>query len=124
MNGRNVPKKKKKLAMHKREKDVCFNGRMNSITSIFCGLGLSLDFTVRFVIISIPRMTNAQMRIVHGKPTSLISLGTMIGKITPPRLDPEAMMPNEAALFLKNQVPTDPVQALNTMLEPKELTNP
>ena len=48
----------------------------------------------------------------------------MIGKITPPRLDPEAMIPNDAALFLKNQVPTDAVAALKAMLEPRELTRP
>ena len=48
----------------------------------------------------------------------------MIGNITPPRLDPEAMIPKDAALFLKNQVPTDAVEALKTMLEPSELTTP
>ena len=107
MKGRNVPKKKKKDAIHRRVNAGCFKGRINSIISSFLGRGANLDLTVKLAITSMPRIMNAQTLIVQGKPIFGISLLTMMGKITPPSDEPEAMIPNAAARFLKNHVPTE-----------------
>ena len=75
----------------------------------FLGRGVNLDFTVRLAMISIPRIENAAVLMVHGNPISGISLDTMMGKITPPREDPEAIIPNAVARLLKNQVLMEPI---------------
>ena len=46
----------------------------------------------------------AQVRIAHPKQICSISFRTMIGKITPPKLDPHAAMLNATARFFMNQV--------------------
>lgn len=46
----------------------------------------------------------AQVRIAHPKPICSISFRTMIGKITPPKLDPHAAILNATARFFMNQV--------------------
>lgn len=79
------------------------------MTSSFLTFGVRRDLTVKFAIVSIPKIKKAQILIVHGNPTSLMSRGTMMGKITPPRLEPDAMIPNAAARLLKNQVPIEPM---------------
>lgn len=100
-----------KPAMHIRRKAGSFKGRTNSIRLTLFGFGDSLDFTVRFAMINIPRIMNAAALIVHGNPISGISFDTIIGKITPPKDDPEVMMPKAVARFLKNQVLMDPIPA-------------
>jgi hypothetical protein len=84
-----------------------FKGRINSITSTGLGLGVKRVLTVKFAMTSIPRIKKAAALIVHGYPIWGMSFETMIGKITPPREEPDAMMPKAAARFLKNHVPTE-----------------
>lgn len=57
-------------------------------------------------------MRNPQIRMVHGKPTSLINRVTIMGNIMPPRLEPVNMMPNAAPRFLLNH-PAAQVTAVN-----------
>jgi hypothetical protein len=107
LKGKKVPKKKRKEAKHIKAKAGSVNGLMKSNASNFFGLGVSLDLTVRFATINIPRIVKATVRIVHGNPIKGMSLVTIIGKITPPSDDPEAITPKAVALFLKNHVPTE-----------------
>lgn len=53
-----------------------------------------------------PRMRKEAVRIAQEKPTAVTSRLIMMGKITPPREDPDAMTPKARARFLWNQVPT------------------
>lgn len=48
----------------------------------------------------------------------------MMGKMTPPRLDPEAVMPSAKARRLANHVLTEFTLALNTALAPRGLQIP
>ena len=111
MKGRKVPKKKKKEARQSRPNAGSFRGRMNSMRTRGRGLGVNLDLTVKLAMISMPSMRKAQALIVHGNPTFGIRCETMMGKITPPRDDPDAIIPKDAALFLKNQVPFELIAA-------------
>ena len=79
--------------------------------SSFLGLGASLDLTVKFAVMSIPRSIKAAALIVHGNPILGMRLETIIGMITPPRDDPEAIIPKAVARFLKNHVPTELIAA-------------
>jgi hypothetical protein len=107
LKGKNVPKKNVNDARQRRVNAGSFNGLMNSIISNFLGLGVNLDLTVRFAMISNPKIKNAAARIVHGNPIFGISFETIIGNITPPRDDPDAITPNAVARFLKNHVPIE-----------------
>jgi len=80
---------------------------MKSKMSSFLGLGVNLDLTVKLAITSMPRIMKAAALIVHGNPILGMSFETMMGYMTPPKEDPEAMIPKAAARFLKNQVPTE-----------------
>lgn len=60
------------------------------------------EATVKFAMTSRPRMRKAQMRIDQPKPTCLMRRPTMMGKMTPPKLDPVARMPYAAPRFLSN----------------------
>ena len=111
LNGRKVPQKNINPATHMRKKAGSLKGRMNSITSTLFGFGDNLDFTVTLAMRSIPRIMNAAALIVHGNPISGISFDTMMGKITPPRDDPEAIIPKAVARLLKNQVLVEPMPA-------------
>jgi hypothetical protein len=64
----------------------------------------------------------AIVRIIQGKPTLLIILSIMIGRTTPPRDDPETMIPKAAARLLKNQVTSEDMEALKTALDPMDAT--
>lgn len=124
LRGRNRPKKKKNDAKHKSANAGSRRGRMKSMRMNGLGEWLNLDFTVRLQITSIPRIIKAAALIVQGNPIRGMSFETMIGKITPPSDDPDAMTPNAAALFLKNQVPTEFMAAKKTILEPIGLHTP
>jgi hypothetical protein len=104
LKGMKVPKKKKKLPAAKSAYVGSFNGVMKSMSVTGLGDGLRRDLTVRFAMTSMPRMVKAAVRIVHAKPICGISFVTMIGKMTPPSDDPEAVIPNAVARFLKNHV--------------------
>ena len=73
---------------------------------------------------SMPNMRKAAALIVQGNPIFGMRLDTMIGKMTPPSDEPDAMMPNAVARFLKNQVPTELVAAVKIAAAPKALQNP
>ncbi len=107
MKGKKVPKKKKKDAMQSNKKAGSLQGRTKSIGSNFLGRGDNRDFTVRFAMTSMPKIMNATALIVHGNPILGMSFDTMIGNITPPMDDPEAITPKAVALFLKNHVPIE-----------------
>lgn len=79
------------------------------------------DFTVRLAIMSKNKIRNAPIRlferqcqsnevlwgsthIAQGKPTLGISLLNMMGNMTPPRLEPAAVIPLARPLRLRNQV--------------------
>jgi hypothetical protein len=111
LKGRNVPKKNMKDATHMIAKAGSFKGRMNSMTSTGLGLGVNRDLTVKFAMTSIPRITKEATLIVQGNPIRGMSFETMIGKITPPREEPDAWIPKAAARFLKNHVPTELIAA-------------
>jgi len=118
LNGKNVPKKNKKAATQVIAKAGSFRGRMNSITSTFFRRGVNLDFTVRLARAHMPKIMNAVDLIVHGKPILGMSLATIIGKITPPIDDPDAMMPIAVARFLKNHVLVELMAAKKIALAP------
>ena len=65
-----------------------------------------------------PKIMNAVDLIVHGKPILGMSLATIIGKITPPIDDPDAMMPIAVARFLKNHVLVELMAAKKIALAP------
>lgn len=75
------------------------------------GVGGSRDFRVTFARISIPRMAKAATRMVQGKPILSSKCSTRIGNITPPTLDPAAIMPRARARWWKNHVQTAQVAA-------------
>lgn len=62
----------------------------------------TLCLTVKLAMIKRNKMRNAEIRIVHGKPTWPIKCVSMMGKMTPPRLDPVEQMPKAAPRFLLN----------------------
>ena len=66
MNGRKVPKKKRKEAAQRIANAGSFRGRKNSRTSTFLRRGVNLDFTVRLAMTSMPKITNAAALIVQG----------------------------------------------------------
>lgn len=59
---------------------------------------------VKLAIVARTSTTKAQVRIAHPKPICSISFRTMIGKMTPPKLDPHAAILNATARFFMNQV--------------------
>jgi hypothetical protein len=97
LKGRKVPKKKKKLARDTKRKSGSLSGTMNSITVNGFTVWLSLDLTVMFVMTSRPSIMNATVRIVYPNPIFGISLLTIMGRITPPSEEPDAMIPKAVA---------------------------
>ena len=53
-----------------------------------------------------------------------MSFETIIGKMTPPRDDPDAMIPKAVARLLKNHVPVELIAAKKTALAPRALQTP
>ena len=111
LKGKKVPKKNMKDAMQIKANAGSFKGRMNSMISSLRGLGASLDLTVKLAIINIPKSINAAALIVQGNPIFEMSFETIIGITTPPSEDPEAIIPNAVARFLKNHVPMELIAA-------------
>lgn len=64
------------------------------------------------------------MRIAHPKPTSGMSLFTMIGIMMPPRPDPAATIPTAKARFFKNHEIAQFVAGLNSIQMPIGLQIP
>lgn len=85
---------------------ISLKGVMNSMMRSGLGCGGILDLRVRFEIISSPRIRNAQILMVQPNPTLSTRRCTMIGIMTPPKLEPLAAMPSANARFLKNHEAT------------------
>jgi hypothetical protein len=78
-------------------------GSVNGINRSFglpgLGLGGRRARTVTLATARRPRMMNAEVCMVHAKPISDRSLLIMMGKTTPPKLDPLATMPMASPAF-------------------------
>lgn len=64
------------------------------------------DFVVVMVMTIIPRNMKATVLIDHPKPIFGMSRVRIIGKMTPPNDEPDAMMPIAVSRFLINHVET------------------
>src|SRR2546421_12750691 len=98
--GRKRPMKKRNAEKVVTENVISFNGVMKCSKSKGRGFGGRRDLTVRFAKTSSARIKNAEMRIAQPNPTSLFKWLTMMGRITPPRLDPAAVIPKACPRFL------------------------
>ena len=85
------------------------NGVTTSFKSNFLRGGGNLDFRVRFAMAKSPRKRKAMDRIAQPKPMRTTRRFTIIGRTTPPILDPEVMIPKAMARCRRNQVPTAPI---------------
>lgn len=124
VKGKNIPQKKQKHAATVTTNFTSFSGRTKFIISNGFLVCFSLDLRVTLEMPNIARIKKAQIRIAQGNPTLGIRFDTMIGKITPPRLDPEAVTPSAKARRLANQVLTEFTLALNMALAPRGLQIP
>ena len=68
-----------------------------------CGFGGVREVIVRFAMIKRKRIRKAQMRMAHGNPSCVMSAGSMIGYMTPPREEPATAIPSARARRRKNQ---------------------
>lgn len=91
--GTNDPNANKMLPKDVSEKAILLKGMRYSLAENGLGFGGILDLTVRLVVVSTTKISSDVARIAHGKPMSSINLLTMIGKTTPPALDPVATIP-------------------------------
>lgn len=85
---------------------ISLKDAMKSALVIGRGCGGSRCLIVRLASDRRPRMRKEEMRIAQAKLISRISRVTIIGKITPPMLEPVAIMPNAMPRFLSNQPAT------------------
>jgi hypothetical protein len=92
------------MAAVKSTKAGSLRGQTNAIGLNGRLVGAIRERTVKFTKMSSANIRKAQIRIAQPKPTSGISLMTMIGKITPPKDEPAATRPRAAPRFAKNQV--------------------
>ena len=106
LKGKKRPKKKRKEAKTTSAYGGSARGLMNSRRMSGLGDGGSRDLTVRFAMTSRPRIKNAATRIVQPNPILGISRSTRMGKITPPRDEPDATIPKANARRRKNHVET------------------
>lgn len=91
--GTNDPNANKMLPKDVSEKAILLKGIKYSLTENGLGFRGILDLTVRLVVVSTTKISSAVARMAHGKPILSINRLTMIGKITPPALDPVATIP-------------------------------
>lgn len=85
------------------------NGLARVSREIGFGFGGCRDATVKFAMVRSPNIRNAAERIAHGKPTWGIRRLIMIGRMTPPRLEPLVAIPYAMPRFLSNHVATQAV---------------
>ena len=88
----------------RRAKGSSVSGVMKSMMRKGLGEGGMRDLTVRLPKMRRARMMKAAVRIAQGKPISGMRRWIMMGKMTPPREEPEATTPNAKARRRKNQV--------------------
>ena len=102
----NVPSQVRNVPKASIAKVGSVNGRKKSMALTGLGRGGMRLTTVKQAMLPRPRIKNAQIRMVQPKPTCGMSFSTMIGKMTPPSDDPDAVTPRARARFLKNHVVT------------------
>lgn len=124
VNGKNMPQKKQNAPASVSANFSSAKGRKKLNISNGLGRCGNLDLRVKFAIISMKRIRKAQILIAHENPTSGISRVTMMGKMTPPRLDPAAVTPRAKARRLANHVLTEFTEALKIALAPMGLQIP
>lgn len=124
VKGKNMPQKKQKQAATVTTNLTSFRGLPNLSRSTGFFVWDNLDFKVRLEMVNMKRIRNAQILIAQGKPTWGIRWDTMMGKMTPPKLEPEAMIPRAKARRFANQVLTEFTQALKMALAPSGLQIP
>lgn len=124
VNGKNIPQKKQKAPASVSANLSSANGLTKFRISNGLGRCGNLDFSVRLAIPNMNKMRKAQILMAQGNPTLGISWVTMIGKMTPPRLDPEAVTPRAKPRRLANQVLTELTEALKMALAPIGLQIP
>lgn len=100
LKGKNVPKKNKNEETHSKANAGSFRGLTNSMITSGLGFGVRRDLTVKLAMTSIPKIRKATALIVQGNPICGMSFETIIGNMTPPREDPDAITPKAVALFL------------------------
>lgn len=122
--GIKTPMKYKNDDTSERLNRVSWKGSANALSSNVRFLGGRRDLTVANAMRSNPRIKNAQIRIVHAKPTFGMSCAVMIGKITPPKPDPAACIPNAAPRFFMNHVTDELVAVLKMQFRPRGETIP
>lgn len=86
-------------------KGLSAKGVTKSIKLNFLPGGGSLDLTVKLPMTSSPRNSNAVERMAQPKPMRTTRRSTMMGRTTPPMLDPAVTMPKARARCARNQVP-------------------
>ena len=106
LNGRKPPRYIKNEDIVRRRKVISVKGFKKSTRTNLRREGGRRDFNVRLLTISKPASKNAVLLIAQPNPMLPISRCTMIGSITPPRLEPDTTIPNANARCLENQVPT------------------
>lgn len=105
--GAGYPKKKRNDAPTMSVNGNSLKWRVNSpIVHGVAPFGDIRDTSVRFAITIMASIRNAVMRIDQPKPTWAMRRRIMMGKMTPPREDPDAVIPRANARRLKNQVET------------------
>jgi hypothetical protein len=95
----------KKLDAVRSENGTSLNGAMKSINWKPRFGGGKRDFKNMLPTTRSPRIRNAVARMAHPKPIVGISRETMMGRMTPPMLEPETMMPKARARRRANHVP-------------------
>lgn len=106
LKGKKEPKYSMKAEIVSRRKGISVNGVTKSLGLNFLRGGGSLDLIVKFAIAKSPRNRKATDRIAQPKPIRTTRRFTMIGRATPPRLEPAVTMPKAMARCRRNQVPT------------------
>lgn len=124
VKGKNIPQKKQKQAATVTTNLSSLSGLRKLMILTDFGVWTNLDLKVRLEMDSMNKIRNAQILIAHGKPTCGMRWDTMMGKITPPKLDPAAVIPRAVARRFANQVLTELTLALKTALAPRGLQIP
>lgn len=102
-----MPKKNMKFAIVMSKNGISSNGErktLNEKSRLWGGMRASMS---TLETIRRPRIRNAAILMAHPNPTIGTSRATMMGKMTPPTLDPAAVMPRARARCRWNQVDTE-----------------
>lgn len=103
LKGRKLPKYTNRPPIVRSTKAGSFRASMKSLSERGFRDGGMRDLMNMFATTSNPSIMKATARIVQPNPICGISFVTMMGRMTPPRLDPVTMIPMAAARCLRNQ---------------------